>query len=76
MADGKTLSPLSASDIRYVIITLESRLYHLHFGHYVSMQIPHTSSKSQPRIPEVEGEADLDPAPVPESPEVPEDEAV
>ena len=26
MADGKTLSPLSASDIRYVIITLDSTI--------------------------------------------------
>ena len=44
--------------------------------HSVSLQIPDTSSESQPWVPEVESEADLDPAPVPESPEVPEDEAV
>ena len=40
-----------------------------------SLQIPDPSSESQPRIPEAEGEADLDSAPVPESPEGPEDEA-
>ena len=34
MADGKTLSPLSASDIRYVTITLDSRQHY--FGDYVT----------------------------------------
>ena len=33
MEDGKILSPLSASDIRYVIITLDSRQQY--FGDYV-----------------------------------------